>query len=241
MGQMKNKAMEAEAERDAIVPCVGDSCGGGCGARTCQRETRIVAESLEIETRDDSPPRLRGYAAVFNKTTELWPGYLERIAPGAFTRTLKEGADVRALVNHNPDMIIGRSVADPPTLEMSEDAKGLKVSILPPDTQVGRDIVTSIERGDVSQMSFAFRTVKEEIEDKDGVVTRTLVDADLFDVSPVTYPAYPQTSVAVRSLEQWRTDHPVAAPTSESKKPEIDYSAEEKLIDSRRTPNAGVL
>jgi len=206
MGSMKNKAMEAEAQADY--------------------ETRVSVKMMEVEKREDKPTRLVGYAAVFNQATELYPGYFERIANGAFTRTLKEGADVRALVDHDPSKIIGRSTADPATLDLEENAKGLKVSITPPDTQVGRDIVESVSRGDVDQMSFAFRTVAYEWEEKGDTATRTLTDVDLFDVSIVTYPAYPQTSVAVRCLERQRAGNPP--------KPTHDYSDVEARIDALR-------
>lgn len=220
MGAMKNRAMEAEAAADY--------------------EVRVLPKAWEIEERADKPPVLRGYAAVFNKTIELFRGYFERVAPGAFTRTLEEGADVRALVDHDPSKILGRSTADPPTLILAEDKKGLRVEIAPPDTQVGRDIVESVRRGDVDQMSFGFRVVKEEMEDKDGITTRTLTDVELYDVSAVTYPAYPQTSIAVRSFDEWRSKHPKASrPPPPPKEPDnepdaIDYSDVEQQINKVR-------
>jgi len=173
-------------------------------AKTEGLETRLLAMSgLTTEARLDNGegPKLAGYAALFNNTTEIVPGFNERIAKGAFARALSEKQDVRALVDHQSEKIIGRTTAG--TLDLAENSKGLKTVIRPPDTQVGRDIVTSVGRGDVDQMSFAFRVVKESWEDhKDGTSTRTLEDVDLFDVSVVTYPAYPDTSVAVRSYEQ---------------------------------------
>jgi HK97 family phage prohead protease len=173
-------------------------------AKTEGLETRFIkASELTAEARLDpgEGPKLAGYAALFNKTTEIMPGFKERIARGAFARALSEKQDVRALVDHQSEKIIGRTAAG--TLDLSENNKGLKTVIRPPDTQVGRDIVTSVGRGDVDGMSFAFRAVKESWEDhKDGTSTRTVEDVDLFDVSVVTYPAYPDTSVAVRSFEK---------------------------------------
>lgn len=169
--------------------------------RSCGAEFRIA----EPEGGNGELPTLEGYAAVFDKATEIWPGYREKIARGAFTRTLNEGADVRALVDHEPSKILGRNTAG--TLTLEENNKGLKVRISPANTTAGRDIIESVRRGDVSQMSFAFRSIVDEYEDhKDGSYTRTLKDVDLFDVSIVTYPAYPQTSVAVRSLERWKQE-----------------------------------
>jgi HK97 family phage prohead protease len=173
-------------------------------AKTEGLETRFLAAAeLTTEARIDQGEgaKLAGYAALFNKPTEIMPGFNERIAPGAFARALREKQDVRALVDHENSKVLGRTTAG--TLELSENRKGLKTVILPPDTQVGRDIVTSVTRGDIDQMSFAFRAVKETWEDhKDGSSTRTLEDVDLFDVSIVTFPAYPDTTVAVRSYEE---------------------------------------
>lgn len=166
------------------------------------REIRIGGEcELEIEERADGTesPTITGYAAIFNKLSVDLGGFRERIAPGAFSRALEEGHDVRALVGHDPDKVLGRAKSG--TLTMEQNTKGLKVRIKPPDTQAGRDIVTSIRRGDVSQMSFAFKTIEDAWNTEDGGEIRTLKDVELFDVSPVTFPAYPDTTVAARSME----------------------------------------
>ena len=146
----------------------------------------------------EESPKIRGYAAIFDKRADL--GYFtESVAKGAFTRTLQEGADVRALVDHEPSKILGRNKAG--TLEVREDATGLYIEIDPPNTQLGKDVVESIKRGDLSQMSFGFRVKKQEWEEvEDEKSHRTLTDVDLFDVSVVTYPAYEDTEVSVRSL-----------------------------------------
>lgn len=148
---------------------------------------------------------LEGYAAVFDKPTEIM-GFREVVKPGAFTNTLKD-ADVRALVNHDGNMILGRSKAG--TLRMTEDASGLKVSIDLPDTTTGRDIAESVKRGDIDGMSFAFRTIKDSWRKEDGHDLRELEQVELHDVSVVTYPAYADTSVAVRSRDNWQ--HEVTA------------------------------
>ena len=114
--------------------------------------------------------------------------------------------DARALWNHNTDLVLGRRKSG--TLELKDEKAGLGTVIYPPDTQWGRDAVTSIKRGDVDQMSFAF-TVKEGWdewkENDEGVMVRTLKTGackQLYDVSPVTFAAYPQTSVGVRRALQ---------------------------------------
>lgn len=150
--------------------------------------------------------KLVGYAAVFDKPSERMWGwendFVEYIAPGAFTRTLADKDDVRANVNHRGGMdMLGRT---PTTLKLSQDSVGLRAEITPPDTQTGRDVVELVRRGDLKQMSFAFeaREVKfEKAKIKDQPDVRTILDAKLFDVSIVDFPAYPDTSIAVRALE----------------------------------------
>lgn len=160
-----------------------------------ERRELSVAE-LRIAKEDDGP-KIRGYAAVFNKLSEDLGGFREQIAPGAFAKALARN-DVRALVNHNPDLVLGRNKSG--TLRLSEDEHGLAIEIDPPDTQTARDTMTLLERGDISQMSFAFTVNKDTWQEEKGKVPiRTLEEVNLFDVSVVTYPAYPQTSAQVRS------------------------------------------
>lgn len=152
------------------------------------------------ELREDGAfPKIRGYAAVFNQLSQpLGWGMRERIRPGAFKDTIANGADVRALFNHDPSQILGRNKAG--TLRLEEDNIGLRYVIDPPNTTLGRDVIESIRRGDVTQSSFGFRSKDEEYKKENGEFVRELVAVDLFDVSPVTYPAYTGTSVGVRTL-----------------------------------------
>jgi HK97 family phage prohead protease len=167
----------------------------------------FTVDRLAIERRaEGETPHIVGHAAVFNTTIDIGRWFRERIAPGAFKRAVAED-DVRALFNHDENWILGRTKAQ--TLSLSEDDKGLAVDVLPPDTQLVRDLVlTPIERGDVSQMSFAFRVRKEEWDETGDVPLRTLLEVELFDVSPVTFPAYPTTDVGLRSLEEFRKRRP---------------------------------
>ena len=160
---------------------------------------------LRAERSDDAPTKFVGYAAVFDTRTDLG-FYHEEIAPGAFARAIDEKQDVRALINHDPNLVLGRTTAG--TLTLAEDDHGLRMEIEPPDTQAARDLMTLVERGDVSQCSFGFIAQKEEWTetDDDGEVRR-LIDCDLFDCSVVTFPAYPETSVDARSVEQVYRDH----------------------------------
>ena len=170
-----------------------------------------IRTARNLEFRAAGEPVIEGYAAVFNRLSDDLGGFRERISPGAFARTLDEGADVRALVDHNPTMIVGRTKPD--TLKLTEDATGLRVRIKPPDTTVGRNLVASIRRGDISQMSFSFMAAPGGDEwrvDDQGRTIRTLTDADLFDVSPVTFPAYSDTTVAVGRMRSIERDDTVA-------------------------------
>ena len=176
-----------------------------------KRELRFLKVSevrVSKGDNDDEPAMISGYAAVFNKLSEEMGCFREKILPGAFTKTIKND-DIRALVDHDSSRILGRNTAG--TLALTEDDKGLKVDITPPDTSIGRDILVSIERGDVSGMSFGFQTINDEWNTVDGEEVRTLTEVKLFDVSPVTFPAYPDTSVAVRSRDKWKEQNKPAS------------------------------
>lgn len=170
-----------------------------------ERETRTLEIELRVTRGEDGKSMIRGHAAVFSQLSEDLGGFREQIVPGAFTTAI-DTDDVRALWNHNPDFILGRNRSK--TLRLSEDVRGLSIEIDPPDTQTVRDLVlTPMERGDVTQMSFAFSlrpNGEDWAKDDNGLWIRTVKNVRLFDVSPVTYPAYPQTDVAVaqRSLCQ---------------------------------------
>jgi len=142
-----------------------------------------------------------GYAAVYGPMSEDLGGFREVIDPSAFMRSLKSGADVRALVGHDDSMVIGRLSAG--TLRLSSDQRGLMVEINLPNTSYANDLRELLKRGDVSQMSFGF-TVAGGGDSwgtaEGGGRLRTLKDVDLHEVSIVAMPAYPDTSVALRSL-----------------------------------------
>jgi hypothetical protein len=142
-----------------------------------------------------------GYAARFGVPSQPIMGmFVETIRKGAFKKTLKE-ADVRALFNHNQNFVLGRTSAK--TLKLEEDSQGLRYTIQPPDTSFGNDLVESIDRGDIRESSFGFITIRDMWTKgkKDGdLPTRELIEVKLIDVSPVTFPAYEQTEVQVRSI-----------------------------------------
>jgi HK97 family phage prohead protease len=113
----------------------------------------------------EAPNILVGHAAVFNTLADIGGWFREKIVPGAFKKTLSDNADVRALLNHNPDKIFGRTKSG--TLKLREDDTGLLSEISVPDTTLGRDLMVSVKRGDIDQMSFAFQAVQEEWDESD--------------------------------------------------------------------------
>jgi len=176
-----------------------------------EQERRFFTNTFKVEKRanDDGTEStvIRGYASVFDSLSENLGGFRETIEKGAFSDVLDN--DVRALFNHDANLILGRTTSG--TLKIGEDDKGLNYEIDPPDTQVARDLLVSMERGDVTQSSFAF-TVEDDDwnEDDEGRIIRTIRKVSrLFDVSPVTYPAYPDATVGLRGLDlfnQHKTD-----------------------------------
>ena len=126
--------------------------------------------------------------------------FREIIRHGAFTKTLQSG-DVRALWNHDTAAPLGRTKNG--TLELKEDATGLHIAITPPDTTWARDAMESIRRGDVDQMSFGFVCNRDNwTKDENGFPLREVLEVELWEVSPVTFPAYPDTSCAMRSMNE---------------------------------------
>jgi HK97 family phage prohead protease len=165
-------------------------------------ETRTVKAELRAEPEFV----IEGYAALFDAWSEQLGFFKEKIKPGAFDETLKQ-SDIRALFNHDPNYPLGRVRAG--TLEAKEDSKGLWYRVkLDENVSYAKDLYSSIKRGDVSQNSFSFRTLSDEWNEKGD--ERTLTKVALYDVGPVTFPAYPQTTVNARDLfAEMNIDHAV--------------------------------
>lgn len=160
----------------------------------------LQLRSGEFKTRDDGEePIIEGYFAVYDSNYEMWDGGSESIAPGAFDNAL--AGDVRALTNHDTTLVLGRTIAN--TLELKSDSHGLfgRVRINPNDS----DAVNTFERvkrGDVSQCSIGFIPTVEETEFNDqGDIHWTIKEAELFEVSVCTFPAYEETSVSARKKD----------------------------------------
>lgn len=167
-------------------------------------ERRIMpVDDIELRITDGEKPKITGYAAKFNKWSVDLGGFTERIKKGAFDEAL-ERSDVRALKNHDPNLILGRTTSG--TLELKQNSVGLQFEIDPPNTNTGRDTIEEIRRKDITGCSFSFTTAEDDWKYlEDGKVERTIVRVgELFDVGPVTYPAYPDTTVATRSLDAFK-------------------------------------
>ena len=160
------------------------------------QEYRILPTQFEIREENEAK-KIYGYAALFDDPADEINGFIERVAPGAFKEAIKK-SDTRALVNHNSEKVLGRSKSQ--TLKLKEDKKGLYYEINPPNTTYANDLLESMGRGDIDQSSFQFTVDKEEWDESGEVPVRTIVKvAELFDVSPVTFPWYKNTVSGVKS------------------------------------------
>lgn len=164
-----------------------------------RRVATLDQRTITRDGADTAPIGFKGHAAVFDRRTWIgskrW-GFWESMEPGCFTKTIGE-ADVRMLFNHNPDLLLARNTAG--TLRLSEDTVGLAVDADMAPTTCGRDLAISLERGDCTQMSFAFELITYEWTiAEDGNEWLRHKEVRLWDVSPVTYPAYTETDASLR-------------------------------------------
>lgn len=194
-----------------------------------QIERRIFETGIEVRARDEGGATVRGHAAVFDSLSENLGGFREQIRPGAFDDVLQD--DVRALFNHDPNHILARTKSG--TLSLGVDERGLTYEFDSPDTTTGRDLLVSMQRGDVSQSSFGFIVEDDQWdEDDEGRIVRTILSFKrLYDVSPVTFPAYPDTDVAKRSMGDWQKD--LQAAQDERAAGDL-YRYKQKLVDIGR-------
>jgi hypothetical protein len=159
--------------------------------------------TIEVRDAEGDEMTLEGYAAVFNSETDLG-AFREVIRPGAFDDVMDN--DVRALINHDPNLILGRTGNG--TLELSTDERGLKYKVKLGDQQYARDFYESVKRGDISQSSFAF-TIDKQSWNEERTVRSVDKVRQLLDVSPVTYPAYAAATVQARD-QQLEIDEVIA-------------------------------
>jgi len=188
-----------------------------------ERRTFALTSPAELREEGEGTRRIEGHAAVFGEWTtirSMWGDWEERIDSHAFDDAMTD--DVRALFNHEPSRLLGRTKAG--TLRLSIDNTGLRYSIDPPNTSTGRDVVELVARGDVDQSSFAFEVIEESWDFEGEVDRRTILKVRLYDVSPVTYPAYEGTDVALRS-----------APSARDKARNRDAEKRRKRLEARLT------
>ena len=192
-----------------------------------ERESRFLSGKIELRAaaETEGPKKIFGYAATFGNESSVLESrqgkFVEIIDAGAFDDVLND--DIRALFNHDPNMILARSKGGTGTLSLGTDSTGLWYTFDMPQTRAGDDLLESIRRGDVESSSFGFSVAKDQwAETRDDAGNRSLVRtitkvAKLYDVSPVVSPAYPDATVALRSLEEFRKQEP--EPTLEPKTP----------------------
>jgi HK97 family phage prohead protease len=173
-------------------------------------ERRFTSGKVELRTAEGGASQVIGYAAVFNSPSNTLRSnrgpFVEILEPGAFENVMND--DVRALFNHDANYILARSNAGKGTLTLSTDDKGLRYEFTAPNTSYAQDLQESMKRGDIDASSFAFelREGGDKWEMRDGMLTRTIKRGGisrLHDVSPVTYPAYKDSEVSIRSLDEF--------------------------------------
>jgi len=159
--------------------------------------------------------KLVGHAVLFNSLSVDLGGFVEKVAPGAFARTLASGKTIFAVHHHNFENVLASTKSG--SLKLSEDARGLRFEIAMPETSLGHDIHALVKRGDLSSMSFSFRINGAQGESwrerSDGVIERTLLDLDLFEISTVANPAYPSSEVFARAIDARATKNEMLART----------------------------
>jgi len=193
--EMYYDKMSKEFDDDSIVVPweKANSAHGEIEYRSYQTSTEIQEEG-----------RSKGIASVFEQETRLFGDFYEVIDPTAFDNVLD--GDTRVLFNHNPDKILGRTKSGTASIYKSDAGLGYEWD--PPDTSYGRDLQVSLKRGDVDQSSFTFTIKREKWENRaDGTILRTVLEVgEMFDVSPVTFPAYQGTSVSARSQQEFQAE-----------------------------------
>lgn len=163
-----------------------------------KRERRFLQSDVSVQSGEN--PKITGYCAVFGKMSQDLGNFREVIDAGAFDKCLATNPDVVGLFNHSNDMVLGRTSSG--TMKLVKDATGLKYEIDPPDTSYAKDLMVSMKRGDVKSSSFGFFCLSDSwsVDKKTNENIRTILEAEIFDASVVTSPAYLDASSQVRAL-----------------------------------------
>ncbi|MBN1604615.1 MAG: HK97 family phage prohead protease [Chitinispirillaceae bacterium] len=169
------------------------------------RDTVYAAVTdIDIENRDDSQRYVNGIGIVYDKEVELWPGYREKIRKGAFDEDLKNTKEIKSFYNHNPSMVLS-TTRSTPALQLIDTEKDLRYKSPIPPTSYGNDLAVNLERKNVRGSSFSFSVAKDGdilTRDEKGVYHREIVKANLYEIGPVTNPAYGSTTAQLRSVEE---------------------------------------
>jgi HK97 family phage prohead protease len=168
--------------------------------------------SISGNLRASSPGKLAGFAILYNSLSQDLGGFVEQVKPGALKRSLAQPDNIRAYVEHDPHKLLARVGSR--TLELREHDKGIYFELSLPDVSYARDLGVLVERGDITGVSFGFRVNPggESWEMRNGQLMRDLTDIDLREISIVGDPAYADTSVAMRSMEEWQKDQSINDP-----------------------------
>lgn len=168
---------------------------------------QIEVDEIEIraKTEDGKPEQntVSGIGIVYNREVEIWPGYFEKIRSGAFARSIGEGREIKSFFNHNPNSVLS-TTRSTPALVIEDTPTVLRFESPIPPTTYGNDLKINLERKNVRGASFSFSVSDNGdiiTRDEKGVYHREIVDADIYEVGPVTNPAYPQTKVGLRDVE----------------------------------------
>lgn len=198
-----------------------------------EMELRTLATDIELREAEDKKRSVSGYAVKWDQLSEKmgWSlRFREKFRPGSFTESLTK-RNQKALWNHNTDLVLGNVKSG--TLQLDEDDTGLRFILQLPDNTWGQDAYESIRRGDVDGVSFGFTKQGDEWDETDpDNVVRTITKANLFEVSPTPFPAYPQTEVQARALDKIVEDYRATAQPVTDDTPEPD--PDPKLSELRK-------
>jgi len=198
------------------------------------RERRTIGTPVKVTRNDDGTiGSIYGYPIVYNKWSEDLGGFVERILPGAATKALK-GSDIRGLKNHESSLIFAREGIN---LTITEDKNGVRYEATPVDTHNFRETAKEVDLGLLTGQSFGFRINADKWTDLDkDVAKRDITDFEIiFDVGPVTYPAYPDTSVALRSLTDIKKDASTGAEATATRAKDESINFKIDLLTAERT------
>lgn len=189
---------EDEDQRYAVCDSLWEKEESSMPSRNVMPPERrfVKPQEVRVESGEAGSKLIGKYGIVYDEWSEDLGGFIERVLPGAADESIAND-DIRSLVNHDPNLILGRNKAG--TLRLDSDERGIAYEVDLPDTSYAKDLVESVRRGDITGNSFGFYVIEDRWGRIDGKDARDLVKIQVFDIGPVTFPAYPQTSVGIRS------------------------------------------